>query len=524
MVWVLAIAGLLALTAIVSVLVFYVMFRRTDAGRWQHDVRARLTEALGLQRKRRNELESAGREEERDAAARREEALENHLRGIPVSELERYPGIGPVTIERLEASGYRRVNDLRGARLDIPGLGEKRIAELNHAVRGVIEAARSRFDAGACPEAHRLGEELKDLRRRRMEREANARAQLRGIEGFLTALQPFIDAANKISFWNYLRKQFASSDAADLKHQSAASLPELEQFLHMAQRPAPRVQPAEALPVAVPVEPAPGPSWVAVPVEEPSRRRSHDKYPIARPADGWVATEPAAPPAPPRAAADELEQVVAFAWAVARADGRVARAEREAIDAFLRRRYGEDSVRLSRALNLCAHYEAAAIDVEACLKFLAEHSDMDPQALFNLAIGIADATGPRNEREAAFLKRVAAALRVPFTQEPASAPAPKAPETAPRTALLATLEIEATTAPTAGLVRRQFNLLAERYAPERVAHAADLQEIAKAKLATIRAAATTLLAEWGEPLDQPRTAAPPELRHNPDLDALFGAT
>jgi uncharacterized tellurite resistance protein B-like protein len=507
MVWVVAIAGLLAFV----VLIFYVLFRESQAGRWQHDVRSRLAMAHGLRTRLNDELKDAARAAQDEADDCHERALQLHLRSVSVSELDAYPGIGPGTIERLRAAGYQSIGDLRGVRLKVPGLGEKRVAELNHALRGVVGAAQSRFDAGACPEAHRLAAQLSELRRPHEAREAAARARLDGIERFLAALQPLVNAANKISFWSYLRDRFTSADGVDLKKWLAVPMPSLDEFLREAGKPVPVGPPPAALPVAVPVSESP-------------RQNGF----VARPADGWVATEPAPPPAPPRPAADELEQLVAFAWAVARADGRVARAEREAIEAFLRRRYGEDRTQLNRALNLCAFYETAAIDVEACLKILESHgSDDDRRALFDFAVTIADATGTRNEREAAFLERVAAALCVPLTNAPvgsATTKSPSPPATS-RTEMLAILEIDSAVTPTAGLVRRQFNLLAERYAPERVAHAADLQEIARAKLTAVRTAATALLAEWNEPLEEETPApAPAELRHNPDLDALFGAT
>src|SRR5262249_12126733 len=104
--WLILIGVLLVLTAVVSILVFYVMFRRPDAGFWQHDVRAGLNEALGRKSKLRNELKSAARQEQAEAETCRERARQEFLGAIPVSELGRSPGIGPATVERLQAAGY----------------------------------------------------------------------------------------------------------------------------------------------------------------------------------------------------------------------------------------------------------------------------------------------------------------------------------------------------------------------------------------------------------------------------------
>src|SRR5262245_21382985 len=111
MAWLILIGVLLVLTAVTSILVFYVMFRRSDAGRWRHNVLSRLAAALQRQTRLRTDLRTAAREEDIAVASCRERALQNYLRTIPLSELDPYPGIGPVTIERLRAAGFRSVDD-----------------------------------------------------------------------------------------------------------------------------------------------------------------------------------------------------------------------------------------------------------------------------------------------------------------------------------------------------------------------------------------------------------------------------
>jgi hypothetical protein len=75
------------------------------------------------------------------------------------------------------------------------------------------------------------------------------------------------------------------------------------------------------------------------------------------------------------------------------------------------------------------------------------------------------------------------------------------------------------------LVRRQFNLLRERFAPDKFrAMGPEFVEVARSKLDAIERAAATLLDTFGEKLQL--DAEPPpadDLRHNPDLDAVFGA-
>jgi hypothetical protein len=88
---------------------------------------------------------------------------------------------------------------------------------------------------------------------------------------------------------------------------------------------------------------------------------------------------------------------------------------------------------------------------------------------------------------------------------------------------LRVLEIDPHLPVTAELVRRHFNLLAEKLRPERVASlGSEFVETMEKKREKVKAAATFLLGEFGENLDVPELAEPKGLRDNPDLDAVFG--
>jgi hypothetical protein len=103
--------------------------------------------------------------------------------------------------------------------------------------------------------------------------------------------------------------------------------------------------------------------------------------------------------------------------------------------------------------------------------------------------------------------------------EPKSAPPPS------REQQLAALEIDPALPLSADLVRRQYNLLWDRYDPAKVETlGADFVTLAERKRDAVRTAAIALIAPWNEPLaKEVPDAAPRDLRENPDLDALFGA-
>jgi hypothetical protein len=77
---------------------------------------------------------------------------------------------------------------------------------------------------------------------------------------------------------------------------------------------------------------------------------------------------------------------------------------------------------------------------------------------------------------------------------------------------------------TADLIRRQYHLLTARLAPERVQELGpEFTAIADSKRAAIHAAAEELIHAFAEQLELPEyKPGSGELRHNPDLDEMFG--
>jgi hypothetical protein len=89
---------------------------------------------------------------------------------------------------------------------------------------------------------------------------------------------------------------------------------------------------------------------------------------------------------------------------------------------------------------------------------------------------------------------------------------------------LHTLEITSGIPLTADLIRRQYRLLTERLDPARLeSHGPDFVKLARDKREKIEQAARALLESLGEMLEEDKKPEEPkDLRHNPDLDAVFG--
>ena len=129
-----------------------------------------------------------------------------------------------------------------------------------------------------------------------------------------------------------------------------------------------------------------------------------------------------------------------------------------------------------------------------------------------------------------FLKSVARCLGV---AEPSAQAVPKPPPTLRPPALptgptreecLALLEISSSTSLSGGLVRRQWTLLSEPMAPEKAGRMGpEFLKVAEKQQAAVRQAAEILLELMGEKLEvMPSEPSPQDLRHNPDLDDVFG--
>ncbi|MBO0697807.1 MAG: hypothetical protein J2P46_05400, partial [Zavarzinella sp.] len=148
--------------------------------------------------------------------------------------------------------------------------------------------------------------------------------------------------------------------------------------------------------------------------------------------------------------------------------------------------------------------------------------------LYQFAVSVADASGgERNAREAECLARIAEELRAgPKSPPPVPAvatPAPSSDTPLTEADCRAALDIDPGVALNVDLIRRQYRLLAERFAAGKFAsHGPEFARMAAEKRERAERAARQLLAGYNEPLETPKAEPPADPRHNPDLDAVFG--
>jgi uncharacterized tellurite resistance protein B-like protein len=480
--------------------VLYLRYRASPAARWKRRVRAAVRDQEHHVRAARRELAAAT--DAAGARALREEYLDRQLGGTSVEALADYPGIGPVTVGRLREAGLATIGECGRARLaSISGIGPSRQKDLKVALRKIRQDAEARFNAGASREAAAYAEELNRRQAGQAQQIGKASQAVRTAEAGLVYLVEPARIAAAVTFLGYLFRRPVPGLTDELLQRP------LQDNL-----PSPPPSVGEGLGVI---------GVAAAPVAPP--RDLHQP-----PSPGGGQTEEKAEPT----SLDRLRAAAAFGLVVARADSRIAAAERRQVQSFLRRRYAPTAA-------LADQVDAVLTDVGNDLPTLGDvlwrvrrtiPADEWPD-LYQFAQSVADASGGRNAREVECLARIAEELGMGPSQT-ATAPPPESPvaDSGPddppsELQCRADLEIESGTPLSVDLVRRQYRLLSERFAEAKFAsHGPEFAQMAADKRARIERAARHLVAEYNEPLEPPDASPPPaDPRHNPDLDAVFGA-
>ncbi|QDU19909.1 tellurite resistance TerB family protein [Urbifossiella limnaea] len=473
----------------------YAAYRATPAARWRRRVVAHL-QAL---RARHAAVLAETSRADTELARLRDDFFRRHLNTIPTDRLGAYPGIGEKTVEKVKAAAGPFVADLLGAKFaDIPEVGPARGTALMKALVAVQADARARFDAGGCTEGVEFRRVADRLRAVDAARAAERGRELTAVEEALKTAFDLFALAQPVSFGAFLRRQNQSKQLADV-----------------IARPFPVV----VVPPAAP-PPAPPPPVQPVPPPVPAPAPSADLFRAA------LAGTPAAPPPKP-AEPDGLARLraaVGFGLMVAKADGRIAAAERKAVRAFLDRTFGHDAL-LARNFDPLLEQTEKAVPTEgdALLAVRAAVPAAEWPALLAFAEQVAAASGTPTAKERDVLARIAAALGVTTTApKPPQAPPLPVPIVAPADHR-GVLDIPAGAPLDAELIRRRYANLTDKLDPVKAAALGpEFARMAEQKRAAVRAAAEALLAPLGEPLEKPTAPPPTDIRENALLDDVFG--
>ena len=504
------------------------MFHQSPAKLWKSRL-FRLRDELYA---RRRVLMTGAAEPAAELRRMADEYFRAYLSGIPSAALVGYPGIGRGTADKLQQVGLKTVADLPGFVFEsVPGIGPAKGAELRAALAAVVDQCRSKFDAGACKEGQEFRAAATARSAERQRKDQQALREAKAIDATLAQLDPLLARAAGVTLANFVRRQ-------------PHGVPD---ELLTAPLPVVRVPDAPLPPPVVPQPPSP--SLTVVPA-----LARNGPTPVVLPPRGrgmWVPPEPkdlfedmlgqskskpsAATSAEPAGLAT-MRALARFGFLIAKADGRIAQAERRTVREYLEHKFGGDPV-LVRHLDVTMEEVEKAIPTEAdaVAGVRAGVPEKEWVEVYAWAELISDASGERNAKELELLARVRAVLGVTAKAETRRTagsevgatkkenPTPSltlpAPTVDPRTLLdidpKAELSIE--------LIRRRYALLSEKLDPAKAAAmGAEFAAMAADKRAKVKAAAEQLLTPFGEPLEKPAAPVSTELRPNQDLDDAFG--
>lgn len=467
----------LIVAAVSAVIVFvYVHYRRWPPVAWAkrvlrygHELRARRDALLNPPSGQRSAAERLA-----------DELFGQQKRFVGVDALSRYKGIGPKTVEWLQNAGIRtlvQAEEHANAFLfkkKIDNVGEAREEAIASAVKQCLIEERQRFDSGRSPEGQAYLRQLEQMSAIERERAAAKQREITAIGDCLAKLAPLELLARDVNISTYLTSRRVPGLTDEVL---AAPLPE----------------------VVIAHEPMRTPA--------PSR-----------------SVEPPSKPSQPLPGVAKLQAYARFGLLAARADGRVAQPERGRIRAFLGEQFGSDPKLLRHIDPTLEQAESDLPDESEAIAALKEFATASEwTALYDFAERVIDSGGERTEKERQFLERLAIALGLATSSRASESP-PEAPAAASEPTPREVLGIPSDVEVTAELVRRKYTMLWQQVCPEKAAALGpEFAAMAEAKRAAIRAAAEALLAPLNEPLEKPAPPPPKDLRHNPELDDLFGA-
>ena len=208
-----------------------------------------------------------------------------------------------------------------------------------------------------------------------------------------------------------------------------------------------------------------------------------------------------------------LQAYCNFALVVAKADGRIAQAERATIRSYLGDLYSSDaacscgtSIRNSKSPRRTCPKKPMQLPT---IQSLASEERL-AQAFIVFAQQIAVATGEPTEKENQFLARLATTLEFRAAPEvKASAPRRRPPViVAPPSTARDVLGIPEKAELSVDLIRRKYTMLSEQINPEKAASLGpEFAKMAEAKRAAVKAAAEELLAPFNAPAGETGPAA-----------------
>ena len=179
---------LLFFTFLISAGVIYLQFGKSAVKRWRDEVFALQRQAERQLRKETSYLDRLDHDRRNEEASLCATAFQALVGTIPAEQLLEYSGIGPGTLEKLRKAGYTNIAALSGQRLRIRGLGQKRLRDIDAAVKDLVRKARQQFEADTSPQTKQARDKQRELGQQYEEYEIGAKARIKAIRAVLSEM------------------------------------------------------------------------------------------------------------------------------------------------------------------------------------------------------------------------------------------------------------------------------------------------------------------------------------------------
>lgn len=229
--------GLAVLLVAVIVISTMIRYRRSPLWQWRQKVlqlQARADAEVIAAREMLGKLPPL--EPSREEAIK-QACLREYLAEHPIQALENYPGIGRGTLAKLRRAGYRTLGNLSGTNWSVRDLGKKRTADVQSAVRDLLEKIRVAFETPGTPEASLLRERLQAQRAQGSEAGARALARLVEAQKVLDYLEPLVEIARSVNLRTHLAEREGNMPLGLVLE---AQLPDVDAILQAAEEEAAR--------------------------------------------------------------------------------------------------------------------------------------------------------------------------------------------------------------------------------------------------------------------------------------------
>ncbi len=148
---------------------------------WKNKVLSSLENIQTAQKREQHSYDTMSRSQRIEVERLESQAINRLLQQMPVSMLADYPGIGPSTVEKLQYAGFSTVFDVHTRGINIHGIGDKRLSDINQAQNQLCQQVLAKIKNANSIEYQQLAQATKAINEAYSEKTLISEARLHAI-------------------------------------------------------------------------------------------------------------------------------------------------------------------------------------------------------------------------------------------------------------------------------------------------------------------------------------------------------